>query len=57
MMNQPQTANDSKTIWVGDIESWMDENYINTLFSATGAVVGSKIIRDRNTGLPSGLKK
>jgi len=22
----------AKTLWIGDIEPWMDENYISTLF-------------------------
>ena len=56
-MQASNPNSDSKTIWIGDIEAWMDENYLNSLFASTGAVVGSKIIRDRNTGLPAGLKK
>ena len=27
---------ESKTLWVGDVESWMDEAYIGSLFSGTG---------------------
>lgn len=53
-MQASNPNSDSKTIWIGDIEAWMDENYLNSLFASTGAVVGSKIIRDRNTGLPAG---
>jgi RNA recognition motif-containing protein len=45
---------DSKTLWVGDIESWMDENYIANLFSKVGQVTNAKIIRDKNSGAPMG---
>ena len=23
----------AKTLWIGDVESWMDENYISSLFN------------------------
>jgi len=49
---------------MGDIEHWMDENYISSLFLNTrkklikiiklGGLVSVKVIRDKNTGLPSG---
>lgn len=45
---------DSKTLWIGDIESWMDEKYITNLFCQIGAVVNVKIIRDKNSGAPMG---
>lgn len=45
---------DSKTIWVGDIEGWMDENYVSNVFSKIGPVVGVKLIRDKQTGAPMG---
>lgn len=45
---------DSKTIWVGDIEAWMDDNYVSNVFSKIGPVVGVKLIRDKQTGAPMG---
>jgi hypothetical protein len=27
----------AKTLWIGDIEPWMDENYITSLFQGVGA--------------------
>ena len=27
----------AKTLWIGDIEPWMDENYISSLFQGVGA--------------------
>lgn len=43
-----------KTIWVGDIEAWMDEKYLGELFGRSGTVVKVKIIRDKVTSLPLG---
>lgn len=45
---------DAKTLWVGDIESWMDENHIANLFSKIGAVANVKIIRNKSSGSPAG---
>ena len=54
MSNQNQAPN-SKTLWVGDIENWMDEDYLMNMFANTGAQVNSaKIIKDHNTGIPLG---
>lgn len=27
---------DSKTLWIGDIDSWMDEAYLASVFASTG---------------------
>ena len=41
--------------WVGDIENWMDEDYLINMFANTGTqVTQAKIIRDHNTGIPLG---
>jgi len=59
---------ESKTLWIGDIDHWMDESYIASLFAGSGnkiltfsplnnilgAVNSVKVIRDKNTGLPAG---
>lgn len=45
---------DKKTIWVGDIEKWMDENYLIGFFKDVGPINSVKIIRDKNTNLPMG---
>ena len=36
MNSNSQLAMSSKTLWMGDIEPWMDENFISSLFSQTG---------------------
>lgn len=49
------SISDSKTLWVGDIENWMNEDYLTRLFSKTGAtVLNVKIIKDKASGLPQG---
>lgn len=42
------------TLWVGDIENWMDENSLKQLFEKSAKVLSVKIIRDRVTNLPLG---
>ncbi|KAJ2030280.1 hypothetical protein H4S03_007105 [Coemansia sp. S3946] len=37
-------------LWMGDIEPWMDEEYIRIVWNSLGETVAVKIIRDRLTG-------
>ena len=40
----------SRSLWIGELENWMDENYISGNFSHYGYKVKTvKIIRDKNT--------
>ncbi|KAL0376107.1 UNVERIFIED_CONTAM: Polyadenylate-binding protein RBP47 [Sesamum calycinum] len=49
--NQIQSSGeDNKTIWIGDLQQWMDESYLHACFSQTGEVVSVKIIRNKQTG-------
>ncbi|KAL0365430.1 UNVERIFIED_CONTAM: Polyadenylate-binding protein RBP47 [Sesamum angustifolium] len=49
--NQIQSSGeDNKTIWIGDLQQWMDEGYLQSCFSQTGEVVSVKIIRNKQTG-------
>ena len=44
------TSVQPRSLWIGEIENWMDENYISHNFSQYGYKVNSvKIIRDKNT--------
>jgi len=47
-------SSELKTLWVGDVDQYMDEAYIHSLFAHTGEVVNVKIIRDKQTLLPAG---
>ncbi|TPX70911.1 hypothetical protein SpCBS45565_g01390 [Spizellomyces sp. 'palustris'] len=38
------------TLWMGDLEPWMDENYIRQLWMSLGETVNVKMIRDKITG-------
>jgi len=30
---------ESKTLWIGDIDTWMDEAYIASLFAGSGTIL------------------
>ncbi|KAG8143205.1 putative tRNA selenocysteine 1-associated protein [Naja naja] len=43
------------SLWMGDLEPYMDENFISRAFATMGQLVLSvKIIRNRLTGIPAG---
>ncbi|XP_072884567.1 tRNA selenocysteine 1-associated protein 1-like isoform X3 [Hemitrygon akajei] len=45
----------SRSLWMGDLENYMDENFISRAFATMGETVMSvKIIRNRLTGTPAG---
>lgn len=49
----PQGGPDSPktTLWMGELEPWMDENFIKGVFlSSAGETVNVKVIRDKNSG-------
>lgn len=37
-MPAPAAADEVKTLWIGDLQPWMDESYIYNCFAATGEV-------------------
>ncbi|KAG0480096.1 hypothetical protein HPP92_010694 [Vanilla planifolia] len=51
---QGTNAEDNKTIWVGDLQYWMDENYLHSCFGHTGEVISIKVIRNKQTGKSEG---
>ncbi|RVW61126.1 Polyadenylate-binding protein RBP47 [Vitis vinifera] len=50
------STDEIKTLWVGDLHQWMDDNYLRTCFGHTGEVKVSsiKIIRNKQTGQSEG---
>ncbi|CAH9083557.1 unnamed protein product [Cuscuta europaea] len=46
--------NEIKSLWIGDLQYWMDENYLNGCFAHTGELVTSKVIRNKLTGQSEG---
>ncbi|GLU23636.1 hypothetical protein SLE2022_396270 [Rubroshorea leprosula] len=43
-----------RSLWIGDLQHWMDENYLTGLFAHTGEVLSAKVIRNKQTGLAEG---
>ncbi|XP_061337904.1 polyadenylate-binding protein RBP47B' isoform X2 [Gastrolobium bilobum] len=52
--HQPSTIEEVRTLWIGDLQYWVDENYLSHCFAHTGEVVSIKIIRNKMTGQPEG---
>ncbi|KAK4454531.1 mrna binding post-transcriptional regulator [Podospora aff. communis PSN243] len=47
----PASNEAAKTLWMGEMEGWMDENFVKNVFSTVlGENVQVKVIRDRNSG-------
>ncbi|KAG0492514.1 hypothetical protein HPP92_005912 [Vanilla planifolia] len=47
---QPSSADEVRTLWIGDLQYWMEESYIHNCFAHTGEVVSVKLIRNKQTG-------
>ncbi|XP_031273470.1 polyadenylate-binding protein RBP47-like [Pistacia vera] len=52
--HQGGSSGENKTIWVGDLHHWMDENYLHTCFGSTGEIASIKVIRNKQTGQSEG---
>ncbi|XP_039035922.1 polyadenylate-binding protein RBP45C-like [Hibiscus syriacus] len=59
-MQQYSTVSDTagsgeiRSLWIGDLQPWMDENYLISIFAQTGEMVSAKVIRNKQTDLPEG---
>nr|XP_009772575.1 PREDICTED: polyadenylate-binding protein RBP45-like isoform X2 [Nicotiana sylvestris] len=51
---QPTTADEIRSLWIGDLQFWMDEQYLLNCFAQTGEVVNAKVIRNKQTGQSEG---
>ncbi|KAJ6401899.1 hypothetical protein OIU84_014056 [Salix udensis] len=49
MGQPPASADEVRTLWIGDLQYWMDENYIASCFAHTGEVASVKVIRNKQT--------
>ncbi|KAL6899728.1 hypothetical protein ACP4OV_006386 [Aristida adscensionis] len=47
-------GDENRTIWVGDLQYWMDESYLHSCFGPSGEVVAIKVIRNRHSGVSEG---
>ncbi|EPS64177.1 hypothetical protein M569_10604, partial [Genlisea aurea] len=43
-----------RSLWIGDLQYWMDEQYLYSCFAHTGEVASAKVIRNRHTGQSEG---
>ncbi|KAK4773742.1 hypothetical protein SAY87_028761 [Trapa incisa] len=51
---QDSGSNEIKSLWIGDLQPYMDENYLLSCFAHTGEVLSAKVIRNKQTGVPEG---
>ncbi|KAJ7967678.1 Polyadenylate-binding protein [Quillaja saponaria] len=51
---QPTSADEVRTLWIGDLQYWMDEGYLYNCFAHTGEVASVKVIRNKQTNQPEG---
>ncbi|XP_077253938.1 polyadenylate-binding protein RBP45-like isoform X2 [Tasmannia lanceolata] len=51
---QPASADEIRTLWIGDLQYWMEESYIHSCFAQSGEVVSVKVIRNKQTGQSEG---
>ncbi|KAI3881689.1 hypothetical protein MKX03_016709, partial [Papaver bracteatum] len=52
--HQGSSSEENRTIWVGDLHYWMQENYLHSCFAHTGEVASIKVIRNKQTGQSKG---
>ncbi|CAI8606346.1 unnamed protein product [Vicia faba] len=45
---------ENKTLWIGDLHNWMDENYLHRCFASTGEITSIKVIRNKHSGISEG---
>ncbi|KAI3753938.1 hypothetical protein L2E82_26003 [Cichorium intybus] len=50
----PASSDEIRSLWIGDLQYWMDEAYVTNCFYNTGEVLTVKIIRNKQTGQPEG---
>ncbi|KAL5737666.1 hypothetical protein ACOSP7_030427 [Xanthoceras sorbifolium] len=51
----PDTSSEGiRSLWIGDLQQWMDENYLIGIFANSGEVLSAKVIRNKQTNFPEG---
>lgn len=43
-------SDENRTIWIGDLQPWMDETYLQSCFAQASEVISVKVIRNKQTG-------
>ncbi|KAM0950359.1 putative RNA recognition motif domain, nucleotide-binding alpha-beta plait domain superfamily [Dioscorea sansibarensis] len=52
--HQPTSIEDIRTLWIGDLQYWVEDNYLYNCFAHSAEVLSVKIIRNKFTGQPEG---
>nr|GEU91429.1 polyadenylate-binding protein RBP45-like [Tanacetum cinerariifolium] len=52
--HQPASADEVRTLWIGDLQHWMDEQYLVSCFAQSGEVISAKVIRNKQTAQSEG---
>ncbi|KFK29206.1 hypothetical protein AALP_AA7G103000 [Arabis alpina] len=50
----PASAGEIRSLWIGDLQPWMDENYLMSIFALTGDAQSAKVIRNKQSGYSEG---
>ncbi|GMP75435.1 hypothetical protein CsSME_00032526 [Camellia sinensis var. sinensis] len=50
----PASSDEVHTLWIGDLQYWMDEQYLVNCFAQIGEVVTAKVIRNKQTAQSEG---
>ncbi|KAG2319306.1 hypothetical protein Bca52824_012519 [Brassica carinata] len=50
----PGSGDEIRSLWIGDLQPWMDETYLINSFSITGEVQQAKVIRNKQSGFSEG---
>uniref|UniRef100_A0A1D1XVN0 Polyadenylate-binding protein RBP45 n=1 Tax=Anthurium amnicola TaxID=1678845 RepID=A0A1D1XVN0_9ARAE len=48
------SADEIRSLWIGDMQYWMDDTYLHSCFASSGEVVSIKVIRNKLTGQSEG---
>ncbi|XVF87714.1 hypothetical protein PTKIN_Ptkin18bG0142800 [Pterospermum kingtungense] len=51
---QPACSDEVRTLWIGDLQYYMDENFLLSCFPQTGEITSVKVIRNKQTGQVEG---
>ena len=54
MVQQNPEQVDKRTLWIGDLQYWMDDTYLHNCFSPTRSLLAVNIIRNVQTGESEG---
>ncbi|CAE6174543.1 unnamed protein product [Arabidopsis arenosa] len=50
----PGSAGEIRSLWIGDLQPWMEENYLMNIFATTGDATSAKVIRNKQSGYSEG---